>query len=166
MSVTIRPYRRGGWEVDIRLELPDGSEWRQRRRAPVTSRSAALRWAEARERHVLKHGIPQPTKEVPTLEEFWSQFLDGYARAEQQKPSGIAAKETIGRVHLLPRFGPRQLDSITNEDVQQLKRQLSGRAPKTVNNVLTVLNMLLKNCLLYTSPSPRDRQKSRMPSSA
>ena len=25
---------------------------------------------------------------------------------------------------------------------------------------------MLKNCLLYTSPSPRDRQKSRMPSSA
>ena len=25
---------------------------------------------------------------------------------------------------------------------------------------------LLKDCLLYTSPSPRDRQKSRMPSSA
>ena len=24
----------------------------------------------------------------------------------------------------------------------------------------------LKHCLLYTSPSPRDRQKSRMPSSA
>ena len=26
--------------------------------------------------------------------------------------------------------------------------------------------MLWKYCLLYTSPSPRDRQKSRMPSSA
>ena len=25
---------------------------------------------------------------------------------------------------------------------------------------------LVKGCLLYTSPSPRDRQKSRMPSSA
>ena len=25
---------------------------------------------------------------------------------------------------------------------------------------------ICKNCLLYTSPSPRDRQKSRMPSSA
>ena len=24
----------------------------------------------------------------------------------------------------------------------------------------------IRNCLLYTSPSPRDRQKSRMPSSA
>ena len=31
-----------------------------------------------------------------------------------------------------------------------------------LNDVLT----LYKDCLLYTSPSPRDRQKSRMPSSA
>ena len=29
-----------------------------------------------------------------------------------------------------------------------------------------LLNQLGKDCLLYTSPSPRDRQKSRMPSSA
>ena len=28
------------------------------------------------------------------------------------------------------------------------------------------LDRLSRNCLLYTSPSPRDRQKSRMPSSA
>ena len=28
------------------------------------------------------------------------------------------------------------------------------------------LNIILTRCLLYTSPSPRDRQKSRMPSSA
>ena len=38
-------------------------------------------------------------------------------------------------------------------------------------NVLTVFTMffaggLIPTCLLYTSPSPRDRQKSRMPSSA
>ena len=25
MSVTIRPYRRGGWEADIRVVAPDGS---------------------------------------------------------------------------------------------------------------------------------------------
>ena len=28
------------------------------------------------------------------------------------------------------------------------------------------LRACIKDCLLYTSPSPRDRQKSRMPSSA
>ena len=37
----------------------------------------------------------------------------------------------------------------------------NGRA-KGSKNKLT----LMQNCLLYTSPSPRDRQKSRMPSSA
>ena len=31
---------------------------------------------------------------------------------------------------------------------------------------LVICNTLFMNCLLYTSPSPRDRQKSRMPSSA
>ena len=42
MSVTIRPYRRGGWEVDIRVVSPDGTrEKRERKRAPVSSRSAA-----------------------------------------------------------------------------------------------------------------------------
>ena len=30
----------------------------------------------------------------------------------------------------------------------------------------TTLENILAACLLYTSPSPRDRQKSRMPSSA
>ena len=32
--------------------------------------------------------------------------------------------------------------------------------------VITLLALAKKGCLLYTSPSPRDRQKSRMPSSA
>src|SRR5439155_8078094 len=35
----------------------------------------------------------------------------------------------------------------TNEHVQGLKRHLADRAPKTVNNVLTVLNMLLKKAV-------------------
>ena len=33
-------------------------------------------------------------------------------------------------------------------------------------NAALVQSVLDRNCLLYTSPSPRDRQKSRMPSSA
>ena len=36
-----------------------------------------------------------------------------------------------------------------------------------VDNSLEYQNKnLLRDCLLYTSPSPRDREKSRMPSSA
>ena len=46
-----------------------------------------------------------PPKEVPTLREFAPRFLDGHARANRQKPSGIAAKEMILRVHLMPALG-------------------------------------------------------------
>ena len=32
MSVTIRPYRSGGWEIDIRVVTPDGArDLRERR---------------------------------------------------------------------------------------------------------------------------------------
>ena len=33
-------------------------------------------------------------------------------------------------------------------------------------SVVTIITIKVGACLLYTSPSPRDRQKSRMPSSA
>ena len=35
-----------------------------------------------------------------------------------------------------------------------------------VSKTLGMIAGEIKDCLLYTSPSPRDRQKSRMPSSA
>ena len=94
MSVTIRPYRRGGWEVDIRVVTPDGArQLRERRRAPMSSRSAAMRWAESRERTLFQRLVdPARTKqrkEVPTLRAFAPRFLDGHARANRQKPSGI-----------------------------------------------------------------------------
>ena len=42
---------------------------------------------------------------------------------------------------------------------------LFGQFAWTIENMY--FNVFLYNtCLLYTSPSPRDRQKSRMPSSA
>jgi len=143
MSVKVRPYVNGGWEVDVVLTLPDGRRTRDRRKAPVSTRSDALRWGRERERELLVRGPQTPRKEVPTLEEFAPRFLDGYATANRQKPSGIAAKETVLRIHLLPRLGAKQLDQITNEDVQLLKSKLRGKATKTVNNVLSVLKTLL-----------------------
>ena len=42
------------------------------------------------------------------------------------------------------------------------KKQQEENQKKLTNQ----LEPILQSCLLYTSPSPRDRQKSRMPSSA
>ena len=44
-------------------------------------------------------------------------------------------------------LGARALDTIRNEDVQRLKHQLLHKAPKTVNNILTVLNVMLKQAV-------------------
>ena len=84
---------------------------------------------------MLQHGVPQPKKEVPTLEQFAPRFLDLHARANRKKPGGIVSKESILHRHLIPLLGSKKLDAITTENVQSLKRRLHDRAPKTVNNV-------------------------------
>lgn len=56
----------------------------------------------------------------------------------------MAAKETILRVHLIPLLGDKQMDCITTLDIQILKGNLRYKAVKTVNNVLSTLNTMLK----------------------
>ena len=104
-----------------------------RKKVPVSGRLAALRWGHARERELVLHGLPRPRKEAPTLEAFVPRFLEGYAEANRLKLSGVSAKESILRVHLIPAVGQKRLDAITTEDVQRLKSRLKHKATKTVN---------------------------------
>jgi integrase len=66
----------------------------------------------------------------------------------------------------VPLLGTKKLDAITSEAVQRLKLALAHRAPKTVNNVLTVLSTLLKRavewgevetmpCMIRLLPNPK-----------
>ena len=52
--------------------------------------------------------------------------------------------------------------NIDIRDYQKLNEVFS----KYSNDIDIVIHTAAQPCLLYTSPSPRDRQKSRMPSSA
>ena len=156
MSVTIREYQgqKDVWEVDIRVLLPSGEMIRERKKAPVSGKANAQRWAEGRERELVKHGKPKPIKNeevlpLTTLKEFAPRFIEGHAEANRLKPSGKAAYRTTLRVHLIPALGDNALSSITTEDVQRLKSVLSKKSPKTVNNVLTVLNVLLKTAAAW-----------------
>lgn len=147
MSVNIRRHPRGGWDVDISVLLATGDRHRERRKLSASySRTTAREWGERRERELLLTG-PKIRKEVPTLEAFAPRFIEGYARANRQKPSGVAAKESILRLYLIPELGSRTLDTISNEQVQRLKLRLHDKSPKTINNVLSVLNVLLKQAV-------------------
>jgi integrase len=147
MTVKLRPYRQGGWEVDIRIRLADGRVHRERRKSPVSSRSGSRSWGEARERHLVQHGPdrrPVASREVPTLAEFVTRYIDGHSRANREKWSTIKTKQSHIRTHLLPLFGERRLDELRAEDIQRLKGTLIEHSTKTVNNVLTTLSTMLK----------------------
>ena len=49
---------------------------------------------------------------------------------------------------------------------RRIDRQLRGRCARQGDPGESQFFLSFEDCLLYTSPSPRDRQKSRMPSSA
>lgn len=137
---------RSGFQVDIRGMLPDGTRYRERVKTPVSTASAALRWGQQREAVIISRGGIEKKKSepAPTLAEFWPNFIEGHAKANQEKPSTIDTRERIYAKHLAPKLGDLRLDQITDEQVQRLKGRLADKKPKTVNNVLTVLNKLLK----------------------
>ena len=146
MSVKVRKFRRGGYEVDIIVRLPDGTRLRERKKTPCTSKSAAQRWGEERQAILLLHGKPR-RKEVPTLEAFTPRYMAEHVKANRHKPSTQSLKEHIIDFYLKPRWAKRRLDDIHDADVQKLKAELADLSPKTVNNVLCVLNTMLKVAL-------------------
>ena len=61
------------------------------------------------------------------------------------------------------------MDELTEEAIEEGRialRQLEQELKERGNDAVSVGSNKHHSCLLYTSPSPRDRQKSRMPSSA
>jgi integrase len=145
--IKIREYsKRGktGWEVDITIRLPSGEVIRERVKSPVTSKSGAMDWARAREAVLLREGSTEKKKVAPTLAEFWPDFMEGHVRANRQKHSTVITTESIYKAHLKPAFGAIRLDAISDDTVQTFKGALSKRAPKTVNNILTVLSKALR----------------------
>ena len=68
-------------------------------------------------------------------------------RLESPRRPGPASKECALRMHLMPVLGDKPLATITTEDVQHLKSALGAKSPKTVNNVLTVLSVLMRTAV-------------------
>ena len=66
-------------------------------------------------------------------------------------------------------IAPTSLISPQGYDVLGNPRNFSSSEQATANNMRQFVNGMFNHsyaCLLYTSPSPRDRTRSRMPSSA
>ncbi|MBN1611758.1 MAG: site-specific integrase, partial [Polyangiaceae bacterium] len=145
MTVTVRQFRSGGWEVDIRFKWPDGTQFRKRAKAPVNTKAQARRWGEELQRETIVRGkqAEEERAKAPTLTGFFPKFMKEHAEAERLKPSSIERMKSAFRVHIEPPLGRVVLDRVTNARVQQLKAAMTERSPKTVNNVLSVLSVML-----------------------
>lgn len=154
MTVKIRPARgkSGRWECDIRFTWPEGGGFRERVNAPVTSKSAALRWGQARETALLAAGrasylaskaAPVESTKALTFAEFWPDVLRDHYRANRKKASTIDAAESIVKNHLA-HLASTPLERIDAAEVAAIKGRLAEKGPKTVNNVLSVLSRILR----------------------
>ncbi len=102
MSVTVQTVRERRVGGGHQGPAPGRQPGSRAQESSASSKLAAQKWAESRERVLLVHGKPKPVpkeaiQQIPTLQDFALRFLDGYAKANRLKPRM--------RVHLAKAFG-------------------------------------------------------------
>jgi integrase len=133
-----------GFEYHLKLKLPNGELYEERKKSPVSGKSTTQRYAEERARHLVRFGIPDKTVTAPTVEEFRARYIREHCEASRLKPSTIAQKNVVLDHYIKSRLGDRRLDQIRDQDIARLKADLKDLSPKTVNNVLVTLSTMLK----------------------
>jgi integrase len=169
MSVR-RDNRWNTWFYRRQITLPDGRTVRvfgvpTKEGLPNTKAGAleAERRAIARVYTTgeVKKPAPVTTKgpEVPTVAEFAKVFLE--TSKVQNKRSSWEGKQTMLKVHIVPRLGTLRLDQVTYAVIEDFKLALANSpitneerpkslppparklSPKTINNILTCLRRML-----------------------
>ena len=135
-----------GWEYHIKLVLPNGDFFEERKKSPVNVKSSTQRYAEERAAHVVRASVVPlvaAKREVKTVSEFQQDFLT-YSRTNN-KPSTVSAKEGLLKVHLIPFFGRMRMDAIGPAELERYKaaKLEQGLHRKSINNHLTALRKLL-----------------------
>lgn len=157
MKVTVRPYRRGGWEFDISIEWPSGEKLRERRLSPLSGQEATRKYAEKRARHLYDEGPPSRRVARLTWDKFWVEFkrlhFTGGPRGPL-KPSQTISIESHWVNHIQPFWGARDLEETSPrliiewtaalQEPYDFKTQTGRkRSNKTINNILTTFNTML-----------------------
>ena len=101
-------------------------------------------------------------------------FAANYAHLSLEEVAKIMSEHGYEMMEIPAYIGNGQFDCdeiLKGNNAETLKKMLEsyGITISALSNhadSLLILGPWGEDCLLYTSPSPRDRQKSRMPSSA
>jgi integrase len=165
MSIKIRKFRTGGYEVDIHVRSPDGLPIRERVKSPASSKEAAKRWGMVREAHLaLEHGPGGCRCKAKASEEgyddrrIWSteKYLLAWCERRKQEEVPMAAKELQRfRDHVIPLIGRVRVLDVRPLHAHQLvkalkvKRSLQGLlAPRTVRNIFFEVRQAFQDAVL------------------
>ena len=105
-------------------------------------------------------------KDSNLLSEYFIERLTQASEVTSLEPKASLAAKAMDLLSTMQessikRLLENEVAKVTGLEMQDLKTK-----SKTINYQSRAKNRKNDDCLLYTSPSPRDRQKSRMPSSA
>ena len=129
----------------------------------TTNEKEAERMAEKIYRDLLyryERGLPLKRVKFEEVTAAYFVHLEDEVNRGITKPERLTTNRIMSR-YCLEYFKGRYIDTITSADINKFRdwrRKYWTTGPGSKVEEYT--------CLLYTSPSPRDRQKSRMPSSA
>ena len=129
------------------------------------SRSATDRWTLLVEDKVLTKGA---IVDIPIKAKNWNQLL-GFQFALQVDPALEILEIQTGDIPSISQenIGLHHKDrGVITASWEQIVATESSLTTPTIYTLKVKVHQSISTCLLYTSPSPRDRQKSRMPSSA
>lgn len=145
MTIAVYKHKRGWLQYSIIVRGVDGEWHRERRKSPVKSEGGTLAYAKSREAWLLRNGHIEVVPDAPTIKDFGERWVKEHAEANRQKPGTIAWKRLMLKAHIERILGKDTLiDTIDAAAVQRVKAELSELAPKTVNNVLSVLSGMLR----------------------
>lgn len=151
MTIKIRPAsgNKGRWEYDIRFRWPDGTPFRERLYAPVSSKTAALKYAQARETALLSAGkatyeaVPVPKPRVPageTVTNWFPRYFD--ARAERTTGAeSIADSRGRFRKWIEPKLGDLVMVAVTREHLEDFVTFLDEQVNEEVISAKTAKNV-------------------------
>ena len=125
------------------------------------------RMEQVPEHHTLSNYPETLQKKVTLLKHFRNYLLEQHKRDDNFDENIGASENGFGGSSVFLKKWVRTKHAIlfrlSNQTVQVVFYDHTEILLSSEARIVTYVN---KSCLLYTSPSPRDRQKSRMPSSA
>lgn len=160
MTVQVRPFKgkKGQWEVDVKLKMPDGREIRRRVKAPLSGKAAAEAWGHQLERQLFAEAMTPvvmpatvaeapaaaPVKRVaPTIAEYAPRFIT-WCEARDKAPGTVSRYRMSLQNYIIPKLGHLRLDAIEEPDLEPLvtATKAAGLVPGSRGQVHKCLNRL------------------------